>query len=220
MKKPILTIAVVLSAIFASPVLANYGIQAKTSNCTANQISQDLACTPGAVLTTNISIICKVGYTKTVRDVSTATKKKVFSEYGIPYSQHANYEVDHLISLELGGSNDISNLWPENSKITNGSLTKDKFENYLHRKVCSGKMSIQEAQKEIPTNWLTSYQQELTNTSKPKTPTLPPTTITPPPQNNTSVPVGATGMCNDGTYTYAINHQGACSKHKGVKLWY
>src|SRR5208283_748658 len=98
------------------------------------------------------SIVCKVGYTKTVRDVSLATKEKVFAEYGIPYSQHSNYEVDHLISLEIGGGNDISNLWPENSKITDGSLTKDKLENYLHTQVCAGKMTIQEAQKEISAN--------------------------------------------------------------------
>lgn len=31
---------------------------------------------------------------------------------------------------------------------------------------------------------------------------------------------GHTGLCNDGTYTDAVNHQGACSHHGGVKLWY
>ena len=134
MKKIILIIAIFTSVVIALPVFATYGVQTKTSGCSANQILPDSACTPGAVLTTNTTIVCKVGYTKTVRDVSEATKKKVFAEYGIPYSQHSNYEVDHLISLEIGGGNDISNLWPENSKITDGSLTKDKFENYLHPK--------------------------------------------------------------------------------------
>ena len=61
--------------------------------------------------------------------------KQVFAEYGIAYKLHANYEADHLISLELGGSNAIANLWPESSLILNGSLTKDKFENYLHAQV-------------------------------------------------------------------------------------
>ena len=99
MKKLILTIAVLASVVIAFPVFATYGVQTKTSNCAANQILPDSACTPGAVLTTNISVVCKVGYTKTVRDVSESTKKKVFAEYGIPYSQHSNYEVDHLISV-------------------------------------------------------------------------------------------------------------------------
>lgn len=84
-------------------------------------------------------------------------RKQVFAEYGIAYNKRGNYEVDHLISLELGGSNDISNLWPENSRITSGSLTKDKFENYLHTQVCKGNMNIAEAQAEISGNWLQYY---------------------------------------------------------------
>ena len=166
-------------------------------------------------------MFAKVGYTKTVRDVSEATKKKVFAEYGIPYSQHSNYEVDHLISLEIGGGNDISNLWPENSKITDGSLTKDKFENYLHAQVCAGKMTIQEAQKEISADWLSYYQLD-TNT-KTKTITSAPASVLTQPSPTQSaglVPKGATGKCNDGTYTFAINHKGACSKHGGVARWY
>ncbi|HXH26959.1 MAG TPA: G5 domain-containing protein [Candidatus Acidoferrum sp.] len=30
---------------------------------------------------------------------------------------------------------------------------------------------------------------------------------------------GATGVCNDGTYTKATHHQGACSHHGGVNHW-
>ncbi len=136
------------------PVYATtYGIQTKTSHCVAGVVP-DTACSPGAVLTTDIPTICTVGYTKTVRDVSTATRKKVFKEYGIAWSEHSNYEVDHIISLEIGGSNDISNLFPESYTIKNGARVKDVFENYLHRQVCNGSMTVQEAQKEISSNWL------------------------------------------------------------------
>ena len=225
MNKIILTVSIFLSLFFALPIFATYGVQTKTSNCVANQILQDPACTPGAVLTIDVSVICKSGYTKTVRDVSTATKKKVFAEYGIPYSQHANYEVDHLISLEVGGGNDISNLWPENLKITDGSLTKDKFENYLHSQVCAGKTTIKEAQFEISNNWLKYYQQDTGIKVKSNPQTSTPATLTPAvsnstSQNNNSIPSGVTGKCNDGSYTYATNHKGACSKHGGVEKWY
>ncbi|MHB9858396.1 DUF3761 domain-containing protein [Streptomyces sp. YIM S03343] len=31
---------------------------------------------------------------------------------------------------------------------------------------------------------------------------------------------GATALCNDGTYSYAAHHQGACSHHGGVAVFY
>jgi len=37
---------------------------------------------------------------------------------------------------------------------------------------------------------------------------------------NGSVPAGATALCNDGSYSYAEHHQGACSQHGGVKQFY
>ncbi|MEV5747446.1 DUF3761 domain-containing protein [Actinoallomurus sp. NPDC052308] len=33
-------------------------------------------------------------------------------------------------------------------------------------------------------------------------------------------PAGATARCNDGTYSYAAHHQGACSHHGGVLVFY
>jgi len=222
MAKKFLFSFIIASALltFGTVTSADYGVQTKTSGCTANQILQDSACTPGAVLSTDTSVVCKVGYTKTVRDVSLATKKQVFAEYGIPYSQHSNYEVDHLISLEIGGSNNISNLWPENSKITDGSLTKDKLENYLHKQVCSSKMTIQEAQMEISTNWLQYYQANLVKpTPKSKSVTTPKTTTTIPSPATSTKPSGATAKCKDGTYSYSKTRSGTCSKHGGVFQW-
>ena len=115
--------------VFPSITFADYGIRTKTNHCVASTLP-DSACSPGAVLTTNTKVICVSGYTKTVRNVSTSTKKAVFKEYDIPYAQHSNYEVDHIISLELGGSNDISNLYPESYLIKDNAREKDKFENY------------------------------------------------------------------------------------------
>jgi len=149
-----------------SPV-TSFASQTKT--CIANQALPDSSCTPGSILTSDKRVICVSGYTKTVRYVPLSEKKRVFQEYGIPYSLHSNYEVDHLISLELGGSNAIANLWPESYHIKNGSLTKDKFENYLHRQICNGSMSAQEAQKEISTNWLLYASQSTSQKTETRT---------------------------------------------------
>ncbi len=134
-----------------------YGVRTKTSGCIANQTLPDPDCSPGAVLTTDTSVICVSGYTQTVRNVPDSEKQQVFAEYGIPWSEHSGYEVDHIISLELGGSNDISNLFPESYSIQYNAHVKDSFENYLHSQICSNKLPVAVAQAEISTDWLKYY---------------------------------------------------------------
>jgi hypothetical protein len=121
---------------------------------------QDRGLTPGQTLPVSVRKICKKGYASSVRNVSLAEKMDVFAEYGIPYSDHAKYEVDHLISLELGGSNDISNLWPE--PLASAKL-KDKLENKLHSLVCAGKLSLRAAQRAIAGDWVAAYNRYVGN---------------------------------------------------------
>ena len=110
--------------------------------------------TLGAVLTTDASTICAPGYASSVRDVSTATKKEVYAEYGVSYPQPLGaYEVDHFIPLEIGGSNDISNLWLEPATPTPGFHQKDQFENFEHAQVCNGTISVAEAQRRMVSDW-------------------------------------------------------------------
>ena len=62
-------------------------------------------------MTTDITVVCQHS-TKERRRVSSEVNRQTFSEYGISYPQpRGAYEVDHLIPLELGGDNTISNLW-------------------------------------------------------------------------------------------------------------
>ena len=137
-----------------------FGVQTKTSGCQAHNGLPDSACTPGAILSTGTKdAICKSGYAKSVRNVPDSEKKQVYSEYGITSHTPGQYEVDHLVSLELGGSNEIANLWPELASPKPGFHEKDKVENYLHDQVCSGAVSLQQAQTEIATNWLAVYNQ-------------------------------------------------------------
>jgi hypothetical protein len=119
----------------------------------------DAKLTPGDVLTTDAAVVCVKGYSSTVRNVPKKLKEEVFSEYGITSHQPHEYEVDHLISLELGGSDSIRNLWPE-SYITKplNAHVKDRLENKLHKLVCSGKLPLEQAQREIAENWIEAYK--------------------------------------------------------------
>lgn len=114
--------------------------------------------TPGVVDPhATIEKICTPGYTKTVRNVSAKTKKEVFYNYGIN-PKRGKFEVDHLISLELGGSNDIKNLWPESYTTTPfNAHKKDELENKLHYLVCADKIPLEEAQIVISTDWVRAY---------------------------------------------------------------
>lgn len=122
----------------------------------------DLTLTPGVV---NHQVtrddICKPGYAKSVRNVSESLKKKVYAEYGVKPGEGIcvvdGCEVDHLVSLELGGTNDIKNLWPQPYGQHPGAHEKDRLENFLHEQVCKDNMPLAAAQSRIATDWYKEY---------------------------------------------------------------
>jgi hypothetical protein len=70
-----------------------------------------------------------------------------------------DYEIDHLISLELGGSNSIKNLWPESHRTSPwNAQVKDRLEDKLHELVCSGQLDLKTAQQAIASNWIEAYK--------------------------------------------------------------
>lgn len=142
----------------AGPIASSIGKRTKTNGCQINGKLPDSACTPGAILgDATKEAICVPGYSSKTRDVTTREKDEVYAEYGIKTHSAGEYEIDHLISLELGGSNGIANLWPEAADPKPGFHEKDKVENYMHDQVCSGAISLEQAQVEIATNWLQIY---------------------------------------------------------------
>ncbi len=114
--------------------------------------------TPGDTLDVTKADICVPGYSSKVRDVPQSVKNQVYQEYGITSHKPGQYEVDHLISLELGGSNSIRNLWPESYSGQWNAHVKDKLENKLHQLVCNGSLDLKTAQHEIATDWVAAYQ--------------------------------------------------------------
>ncbi len=136
----------------------------------------DRRLTPGAinpaVTQQNIGwTICRRGgYTKSIRpaeDVTERLKRLQIRQYGYPRQMGRdgymlrNYEEDHLISLELGGSPaSPRNLWPEPHQVVGGwgSYAKDQLENRLHALVCTGRVGLADAQRMIATNWIDAYR--------------------------------------------------------------
>lgn len=109
--------------------------------------------------------ICRTGYTVGARKTTDAMKREVFKRYGISTSQSSKYEVDHLISLELGGADTLRNLWPQpycptaQSRVTCiGAREKDVVETTFKRRVCAGQMTLRDAQKRIAKDWYAEYR--------------------------------------------------------------
>ena len=107
-----------------------------------------------AVTQANIQqTICRLRYTRTVRppqDWSHAVKERLLLEQRLP-GRIQDYELDHLIPLGLGGApRDPANLWlqpwPE-------ARQKDQVEVDLHAAVCSGRLTLEEAQQRMRVEW-------------------------------------------------------------------
>lgn len=133
----------------------------RTSGCRVRGPLPDRRCSPGAFYSgATVAMICTPGYSARVRDVPESEKAAVYAEYGIPRTHYGRpYEVDHIVSLELGGSNSIANLYPEAAwNPSPGFHVKDRLENRLHSLVCSGHMALRSVQRTIASNWLLLYR--------------------------------------------------------------
>src|SRR5579862_1335092 len=117
----------------------------------AHAVLADPVRTPGVlnpeVTQANIrTTVCRHGWTATVRppaDYTNALKvrqMRLYHETGPP----SGYQEDHLVSLELGGNpSDARNLWPEPYPR---AADVDRIENELNAQVCSGALSLHDAQ--------------------------------------------------------------------------
>lgn len=136
------------------------GKRTKTSGCRLGA-NPDRRCSPGAYYSKLTgSVLCSTSFrTSSIRNVPQSEKYAVEKEYGMtPRSYGRTLEIDHIVSLELGGSNDIANLFPEKANANPGYRVKDKLENKLHKLVCSGQMNLRSVQRQIAKNWQTLYR--------------------------------------------------------------
>lgn len=127
--------------------------------------------TPGAIRHDPLSMICP-RTSKVLEDLrpDAAVKAQVYLEYHIWHHTYGQYEVDHLVPVELDGADTPANLWPEPDNTASPATiraehldpafilnSKDILEDVLHRDVCDGQLSLATAQHAIATDWRTAY---------------------------------------------------------------
>lgn len=119
----------------------------------------DLHLTPGATVSVTADEVCGGAAGKAVPVVPVSLRRRVFELYGVSPPQPDAYEVDYLITPELGGATDIRNLWPEpyQNTVWNAHV-KDQLEERLHQLVCRGDVDLATAQRDISTDWIAAYR--------------------------------------------------------------
>jgi len=122
--------------------------------------------TPGETRNVTIDDVCSATPEDTTRTVPVSLRRQVFREYGINDMRPNAYEVDYLITPELGGSSSIRNLWPQPYSAVWNAHVKDELEDRLHGLVCAGQVDLATAQREISRDWIGAYKKYF-HTDKP-----------------------------------------------------
>jgi hypothetical protein len=170
MMKPVRILVLTATLVVACGAIpiaeAGPGAAASSSTCSQSYLPlPDPVCTPGVTNpdVTQASIdqtICVSGWTATVRPPTSYTnplKAQGIIDYGYTDTSMSDYEEDHFIPLELGGSpRDPGNLWPEPHAGSPNSYSKDTVENRLKSAVCDGEATLTAAQDALVANWTTA----------------------------------------------------------------
>jgi hypothetical protein len=136
------------------------GHRTQTSQC-VRAARPDRRCSPGAYYAhLTKRVVCGANFhTSAIRNVPQSEKFAVEREYGMAESYYGSrMEIDHIVPLELGGSNDIANLFPEPGSGTANYHAKDALENRAKAEVCDGQLSLGVARRGFATNWEALYR--------------------------------------------------------------
>ncbi len=112
--------------------------------------------TVGTKTKANEAQVCAPDYMASVKPIEGWQRSRALAKYG----RRDDYTgpIDHLIPLELGGSNEPENLWPQPDQKEYGFAAKNELEAKLRELVCTSKtLSLKDAQNEIKKNWVKAY---------------------------------------------------------------
>jgi hypothetical protein len=114
--------------------------------------------TPGETRPISLDEVCRNPQADVIAEnIPEETRREVFSAYGIQ-GHRDNFEVDYLITPDLGGSQSIRNLWPQPYSARWNARVKDRLEQRLHQLVCEGKVDLTTAQHDIAVDWIGAYK--------------------------------------------------------------
>ena len=123
----------------------------------AREFAPNGVLTPGAVRLVSRETVCAAVVEPKV--ISIGMAQAVFAQYGIHDPEPRSYEVDYLIPPSLGGSEEVSNLWPQ--PYSTGIWTarvKDALEDRLRSMVCDGSLDLGTVQREMALDWISAYK--------------------------------------------------------------
>ena len=114
--------------------------------------------TPGAAANIAAADLCS-GSAAARPTIPLAVRQRVLRQYRMEDVPASEFELDYLITPELGGVGEARNLWPEryDSDPWNAHI-KDDLERLLSQQVCDGSIDLAAAQREIATNWIDAYK--------------------------------------------------------------
>lgn len=114
--------------------------------------------TPGAKGKANQERVCAEGFEASAEPIAKWQRDQALERYGRRSSEFTG-ELDHLIPVSLGGTNDPDNLWPLPSNKDMGPAEKKALEEKLHQMVCANSMSLKAAQDAIKKNWVKAFNE-------------------------------------------------------------
>ncbi len=90
--------------------------------------------------------------------VTIKMEQKVFARYRLPWSRRAEFKIDHLIPVELGGADTINNLWPQSVRTRPyGANRKELLTEILLERVARKQITLEQAQDQIRRDWIDAF---------------------------------------------------------------
>ena len=114
--------------------------------------------TPGAKSKANEAQVCAADFEASVKPMAKWQHDQALERYG-KRPEDFTGELDHLIPLSLGGTNELDNIWPLPPNKDMGPEQKKELDAKLHSMVCDKSITLKAAQEAIKKDWVKAYQQ-------------------------------------------------------------